>query len=286
MDNRLASIFSVENKIFEFRRQKFGVRVSEKHHGRRWEISLLKDDFIRWIHELLQIWRNLVPLIRTRRASGFVLILRLCQNIHGRFFTLEKLHSNGGSVAIRFLEGKKGAGWGLVINAAQKIGPCVEFVSTHSSTVVDESEYLVCRKCGSRDISKVLPKEVMVSPVETLTEKGENGYGRSEELARNQATVSFGDLPPFPISNSSQYTDFLNRPSGSNGARNGAQPRVSLGLSNKAQGVNGAAVRGQKEVDGLPVVQLVGPTSFQAQTFRRGNGVNPNLGLGKRWRAH
>lgn len=86
--NRLAFLFSMENKAFEFKHEEFGVRVSKKHHGRRWDISLVKDDFIWWINELLQIWLNSVPLVRTRRTSGCVLTLRLCQNPHGRFFTL------------------------------------------------------------------------------------------------------------------------------------------------------------------------------------------------------
>lgn len=118
MEGRLIYVFSVERKLFEFKREKFGDRVSEKHHGRRWEINLLKDDFVWWINELIQKWRNSVPLVRIRRASGFVLTLRLSQNSHGRFFTLEKVLVNGGSVAIRVPEGANGAGWCSLIETA------------------------------------------------------------------------------------------------------------------------------------------------------------------------
>lgn len=57
------------------------------------------------------------------RGHGYVLTLRLCQNLHGRLFTLEKLHGNGGNVASRFPEGCEGAGWGTIVDATQRVGP-------------------------------------------------------------------------------------------------------------------------------------------------------------------
>lgn len=188
MTSRLNYVLSVENKCYEFKLDKFGVRVGEKHHGRRWEINLLKDDFVWWINELVQIWRNPGPSVRTRRAPGFVLILRLCRNSQERFFTLEKLLV-GGSVAIRVPEGAKGAGWNSVIDVAQKIGPFVQFMGKTSATVASESERLICRNCGSRDIIEELPEVAVERDVVDATEREGGSYGRREISACNQGAV-------------------------------------------------------------------------------------------------
>lgn len=94
---------------------------------------------------------------------------------------------------------------------------------------MDESEYLVCQKCGSRDVSKVSPE--VVSPVADGTEKGGNDYGRGDDSARNQASVIFGDFPLVTFSNCPQYYDSLNTSRGFIGARNGAQSRITVHLA-------------------------------------------------------
>lgn len=78
----------------------------------------------------------------------------------------------------------------------------MEFVLNYSSTSVDDLEYLVCRNRGSHDISKESLEAV--TPVVVVSERVENGYGRSENITKNHASIIFGDFPPFNYSNASR----------------------------------------------------------------------------------
>lgn len=203
MANRFLFHISVENKYFEFKREDNGIRITERHHGRRWGISLLRDEFVWWVSKLALIWRSLVPRVRTHSVSGYVRTLRLCYNLNGRFFTLEKLHDNGHSVALRFSEGCNGAGWYMVIDAAQKVGPYVKFIGSQGDPE-PSSEHLSCRNCGSTDIIK---SRVVYAAAEggrvmaIATDLGGIGNGRRENQGKNNASVIFGDLPPISFSN-------------------------------------------------------------------------------------
>lgn len=142
----------MENKTFEFKREDQGVRLSKIHHGRSWYIVLTRDDYVWWISELVGLWRR--HLVRSRRASGYILTLRLCKNSFGRFFTLEKLVVNGGSVGLRFPEGSNGAGWGSLVDVGKRVGPYVNYVGSQTSLAKSITEKYCCRKCGSSDIVK------------------------------------------------------------------------------------------------------------------------------------
>lgn len=107
----------MESKSFEFKSEEQGVLLTEVHHGRSWYIILTRDDYVWWISELVALWRSTRHLVRTRNASGYILTLRLCKKSFGRFFTLEKLFVNGGSVGLHFPQGSNGAGWVSLVDA-------------------------------------------------------------------------------------------------------------------------------------------------------------------------
>lgn len=127
MANRLSLSAPIENKSFDFRRENYGCRVTEHHRLGKVSVLFRDEEMLWWVIGMVSIWRGekLEHWVNTMQGGGCTYTIQLCSNSYEQFFTLDFNPLNGRGGTLRFPEGAKSGDWCSIIDAAQKMGPCV-----------------------------------------------------------------------------------------------------------------------------------------------------------------